>query len=112
MEFKLKIQFKIAITAIIQITGNLNYMSIRMSIKLDGTLFKFETCLYKTLRAFEFFKPKIKKFPRLTEVAAKLLCILSSPAVFQGVFNVRSTEKKQLKMSTLKDRLSLFGTYV
>ena len=83
-----------------------------MSIKLDGTLFKIEASLYNTMRAFEFFKPKINKFPRLSEVARKLLCILSSPAVFQGVSNVSSTEQKQLKKSTLKDRLSLFGTYV
>ena len=83
-----------------------------MSIKLYGTLFKFEACLYNTMRAFEFFKLKINKLPRLSEVARKLLCILSSPAVFRSVFNVRSTKKKQLKMSTLKDMLSLFGTYV
>ena len=63
-----------------------------MSVKLDGTLFKFEACLYNTMRAFEFFKLKINKFPRLNEVARKLLCILSSPAVFQGVFNVRLTK--------------------
>ena len=83
-----------------------------MSIKLDGTLYKIEACLYNTMRAFEIFKPKINKFPRLFEVARKLLCILSSPAVFQGVFDVSSTGQKQLKKSTLKDRLSLFGTYV
>ena len=65
-----------------------------MSIKLDGTLFKFEACLYNTMRAFEFFKLKINKLPRLIEVEKKLLCILSSPAVFRSVFNVRSTKKK------------------
>ena len=83
-----------------------------MSIKLDGTLYKIEACLYNTMRAFEFFKPKINKFSRFSEVARKLLCILSSPAVFQGVLDVSSTGEKQLKKSTLKDRLSLFGTYV
>ena len=68
-----------------------------MSIKLDGTLLKFEACLYNTMRAFEFFKLKINKLPRLNEVARKLLCILSSPAVFQGVFNVRSKKKNSSK---------------
>ena len=75
-----------------------------MSIKLDGTLFKFEACLYNTVRAFEFFKPKINKFPRLTEVAKKLLCILSSPAVFQGGFFVvrrkKTAQNEYLKGST------------
>ena len=64
-----------------------------MSKKLDGTLFKFEACLYNTMRAYQFFKPKINKLPRLTEMARKLLCILPSPAVFQGVFNVVRRKK-------------------
>ena len=63
------------------------------------------------MRAFEFFNPKIIQFTRLTEVARKLLCTLSSLAVFQGVFNV-VRRKKHLRMSTLKDRLFLFGTNV
>ena len=64
-----------------------------MSIKLDGTLFKFEACLCNTMMAFEFFKLKIYKLPRLNEVERKLLCILSSRAVFRSVFHVRSTKK-------------------
>ena len=83
-----------------------------MSIKLDGTLFKFEACLYNTMRAFEFFKLKINKLPRLNEVVKKLLCILSSPAFFFKASSMSVRRKKQLKMSTLKDRQSLFGTYV
>ena len=60
MEFQLIIQFKIAITAIFQIIGNLNYASVRIM----RTLFKFEACLYNDMGAFEFFKLKIKKFPK------------------------------------------------
>ena len=67
------------------------------------------------MSAFEFFNPKIDQFTRLTEVARNLLCILSSPAVFQGVFNVVRRTKTpcgDLRMSTLMDRLFLFGTNV
>ena len=57
------------------------------------------------MRAFEFFNPKIIQFTRLTEVARKLLFILSSPAVFQGVFNVvrrkKTPQNEYIKRSTI-----------
>ena len=107
MEFQLVIQFKIAISAIIQIIGNLNYASIRMSIKLDGTLFKFEASLYNTMRAFEFFKLRINILPRLNDVARKY-CVSYH---HQQFFEASSMSVRRGKTAQ-NDILSLFGTYV
>ena len=83
-----------------------------MSMKLYGTLFKVEACLYNTMRAFEFFKLKINKLPRLSEVARKLKVYSIITSSFSKRLQCSFDKKKQLKMSTLKDILSLFGTYV
>ena len=66
--------------------------------------------LYNNMMAFEFFKPETDKFSRLTEVARKIPCIISSAAVFQGVFNV--VRRKNCSNEYLNDRLILFGTDV
>ena len=98
MEIQLVIQFKIAITAIIQIIGNLYYSPIRMSIKLDGTLFKFEACLYNTMRAFEFFKLKINKLPRLNEVARKYCVSYDHQQFFEAsLMSVRREKTAQIE---------------